>query len=79
VSAGADNRAVAGPLSGCDLMGIARVMPDPAIRTRESARTFAGAAETFTAAFVDPTLRPRPMRRPTAGLGRRNRGGDERC
>ena len=76
--AGADNRAFAGPLSRRDLMGIARMVPNPAIRACEASRTLAGAVNAVSVAFVDSALRPRPMRCPTTGMGHWNRGDGKR-
>jgi hypothetical protein len=55
---GATNRALAGPPSRRDLMGIARMVPYPAIRTYEGSRTLAGAVTAVSAALIDSALRP---------------------
>src|SRR5579883_2934589 len=72
-SARAGDGALAGPLSGRDLVRIALMMPDTALRAGERSGGLTGAVRAVAAAFIDAAGRSRPTRGPAARLGRGNR------
>jgi hypothetical protein len=68
----------AGPLSGRKLMGIARVVPNPAIRSGERAAAPTGPVHAFSAALVYAAVWTGPARRPSGFGGACSRCGPPR-